>query len=154
MCTNALILYLFMCSTNWQPNSLPVDLIVKDILTMSGHRKQYPWNDKHFQSLISALISCLILFRSNSKMHTFRMLFNFTSQIDSSVVHIPFTRLAWALTTQQKDRCVCALVKALSHITHNWLPTKLFGEQWQWEDHRCSQWTVYITINHTWGRKW
>ena len=39
--TNALILYLFMCNTHWQPNLLPVDLIVKDILEMSGNRKQY-----------------------------------------------------------------------------------------------------------------
>ena len=45
-----------MYSTNWQPNSLLVDLIVKCILTMSGHRKQYPDNHKHFQLLISALI--------------------------------------------------------------------------------------------------
>ena len=56
-----------MCSTNWQPNSLPVDLIVKYILTKSGYRKQYPENYKHFQPLISALISGLILFRSNRK---------------------------------------------------------------------------------------
>ena len=56
-----------MYSTHWQPNSLPVDLIVKYILTKSGHRKQYPENYKHFQPLISALISGLILFRSNRK---------------------------------------------------------------------------------------
>ena len=110
MCTNALILYLFMCNTNWQPNLLPVDLIVKDILEMSGNRKQYPWNDKYIQPLISALISWLILFRSNSKLHTFRMFFDFTSHIDWSVVHKQFTRLTWFLTTQQKDRCVFALI--------------------------------------------
>ena len=52
-----------MDSTHWQPNSLLVDLIIKYILNMSGHRKQYPYNYKKNQPLISALISGLILFR-------------------------------------------------------------------------------------------
>ena len=80
------------CSTNWQPNSLLVDLIVKYILNMSGHRKQYPQNYKKIQPLISALISGLILFRSNNKLHNFIMLFNFVYHIDSSVVPKPLSK--------------------------------------------------------------
>ena len=87
MCT----MHSSMCSTNWPPNSLPADLIAKYILKMRGHRKQYPQNYKHYQLLLSALISGLILFKSNCKLYNFIMLFNLAYHIDSSVVPKPIS---------------------------------------------------------------
>ena len=44
MLTNVLILNIPLCSSKWQPNSLAIDLNVKEMLTMTGHMQMYLWD--------------------------------------------------------------------------------------------------------------